>query len=290
LTRNGNHPKRKARAENGVLAAAFDRHVLYEASVQCVEADIDFFQRLWRAKHKRPLRRLKEDFCGTAALAAEFVRRHPENRAWGVDLHRPTLDWGRKHHLAPLGDAASRVRLLKDDVRKIRKPRVEMVAALNFSYSVFKTREELRRYFKSARASLAPGGVFVVDSFGGSGAMEASEEPRRIPASVRRDGTRIPAFTYIWDQSRFNTITHEILCHIHFRFRDGSMRRRAFTYDWRLWTLPELREIMAEAGFSATEVYMEGWDDDEDEADGIFRRRTFFENMEGWVGYVVGMR
>ena len=47
---------------------------------------------------------------------------------------------------------------------------------------------------------------------------------------------------------------------------------------------------MREAGFSKAEVYMEGWDDDEDEADGIFRRRTYFENMAGWVGYVVGTR
>lgn len=287
---NGKRAKRRKASGNGVLAAAFDRHVLYEASVQCVEADIDFFQRLWKSKHRRALRRLKEDFCGTAALAAEFVRRHPENRAWGVDLHRPTLDWGRRHHLAPLGKDAGRVHLLEQDVRKVNRPQVEMVAALNFSYSVFKTREELRGYFRNAYASLAPGGVFVVDAFGGTGAMETSEEPRRIPASVRRDGARIPAFTYVWEQSRFNTITHEILCHIHFRFRDKSMWHRAFTYDWRLWTLPELREIMTEAGFASTEVYMEGWDDEEDEADGIFRRRTFFENMEGWVGYVVGMR
>jgi hypothetical protein len=65
---------------------------------------------------------------------------------------------------------------------------------------------------------------------------------------------------------------------------------RAFTYDWRLWTLPELQEILLEAGFQDAEVYMEGWDDEADEADGIFRRRTRFDNMAGWVGYVVGYR
>jgi hypothetical protein len=34
---------------------------------------------------------------------------------------------------------------------------------------------------------------------------------------------------------------------------------------------------------------VEGWDDEADEADGIFRRKTYFENQAGWVAYVVGL-
>ena len=83
-------------------------------------------------------------------------------------------------------------------------------------------------------------------------------------------------------------VNHHILCHIHFKFPDKSKMKRAFTYDWRLWTLPELQELMLEAGFARADVYLEGWDDEEDEADGIFRRRKHFDNMAGWVGYVVG--
>jgi len=64
--------------------------------------------------------------------------------------------------------------------------------------------------------------------------------------------------------------------------------KKAFTYDWRLWTLPELQELMQEAGFHDVSVYLEGWDDDADEADGIFRKRKQAENIPGWVGYVVG--
>ena len=70
---------------------------------------------------------------------------------------------------------------------------------------------------------------------------------------------------------------------------DGSKLRRAFVYDWRLWTLPELQELMLEAGFKSTEVYTEGWDVGADDTDGIFRRRRYFENQEGWVAYVVGL-
>jgi hypothetical protein len=98
----------------------------------------------------------------------------------------------------------------------------------------------------------------------------------------------VPAFTYIWEQAKFNPIDHEIVCHISFRLRGGKKLRRAFTYHWRLWTLPELREILAEAGFAGSDVYVEGWDDDADETDGVFRKRARFENQAGWVAYVVG--
>ena len=69
--------------------------------------------------------------------------------------------------------------------------------------------------------------------------------------------------------------------------RDGTKMRNAFTYDWRLWTLPELRELLLDAGFATVDVYTEGWDDDEDDTDGIFRKRKWFDNQSAWVAYVV---
>lgn len=283
-------PRRKAAASSRLTAATADKHILYEASVQCVEADLDFFNRVFRNKRGRPPRLLKEDFCGTSALACQFVKGHPENRAWGVDLHKPTLDWGRARHVARLGADRDRVTLVQDNVLNVTRPQVEIVCALNFSYFVFKTRDALRAYFRTARESLTGDGIFVLDCFGGTEAMESMSEDRRIPASISIEGRKLPAFTYVWDQARFNVVDHDILCHIHFKFSDGTMMKRAFTYNWRLWTLPELQETILEAGFASAEVYMEGWDDEADEADGIYRRRSTFENMAGWVGYVVGIR
>lgn len=273
-----------------LTAKSADKHVLYEESVQCVEADIDFFQRVFRRKKKRPLRTLREDFCGTAALACEFVRRHRDNRAWGVDLDRSTLDWGDQHHRRRLGDRARDVTLIKGDVLDTETPPVDAVAALNFSFQVFKDRDTLRRYFHAARGTLGDDGIFFVDVFGGSDAMEELKEKRKIDPEPRPDGTRYGRFTYVWEQASFNPIDHRILCHIHFKFADGTKMKRAFTYDWRLWTLPELQEVMQEVGFSDVEVYVEGWDDDAGEADGIFRLRKRMENIAGWVGYVVGYK
>ena len=94
----------------------------------------------------------------------------------------------------------------------------------------------------------------------------------------------------MWDQTKYNHITHDVLCHIHFKFKDGTRIDKAFTYDWRLWTIPELQEILREAGFESSEVYMQGWDDDLDDTDNIFRRRTFYDDMDAWIGYISAMK
>ena len=265
-----------------------DPHVLYELSVQGVEYDLDFFERVYRNLRGRRFKRLREDFCGTAAKACAWVARSPDHLAWGVDHDARTLAWGRRHHVAPLGRAGQRVVLIQDDVRAVRNPKVDVVAAMNFSYWVFKDRDTLRDYFRSVRRSLRPGGLFFANVFGGTNAMEPLVERRRIPASQGPDGLRVPSFTYVWEQKRFNTINHDLLCYIHFRFRDGSEIRRAFTYDWRYWTLPELTELMREAGFARSDVYVEGWDEENHRSSEVYRRRTFLENQLGWIAMVVG--
>jgi len=267
-----------------------DRHVLYEAAVQGAEYDLDMFERIYRRHHGRTFRDLREDFCGTAAIAAAWVIRRAGNRAWGVDIDRVTLDWARAHRLPALGKAARRLTLVRRDVRAPGGPRAELVCAMNFSYWVFKTRRELVRYFTAARHALRPGGLLVVNAFGGGGTMEKLVETRRIAASNSAEGRPVPAFTYVWEHLSFNPIDHHLRCAIHFRFRDGRVMRRAFTYDWRMWTLPEVQDAMRDAGFHATEVLVEGWDDARNRPDDLYRLRRRFENQTSWLALVVGVR
>ncbi|HVS63083.1 MAG TPA: class I SAM-dependent methyltransferase [Thermoanaerobaculia bacterium] len=270
-----------------------DLQTLYEASVQNVDADVDFIERIWRKEHGEMPHWLREDFCGSASLAAHFVTRHPDNRALGVDLDGVTLAWGRRHRVERLGDAASRITLLERDVLHSAEDDLEVVTAFNFSYWIFRTREELRAYFASVHDSLRVGGVFFLDVFGGTAAMDTVEEETRHPRQEDPYGVRIPAFSYLWDQASFNPIDHEFVCHIHFEVGRGRRRktlRKAFTYEWRFWTLPELRELLAEAGFSRSDVYVEGWDEEADEPDGIFRLRKRFDNEGSWIAYLVAVR
>jgi SAM-dependent methyltransferase len=269
------------------VAVVRDRHYLYSAAVQSPEADLGFFRRVWRKRYGGSFRLFREDFCGTAVMAHDWVRRGEDHRAWGIDLDSRTLRWARERYTPVLGAAASRLQLVHGDVLEARVPRVDVVAVLNFSYCVFKERQRLGRYFRQVRRGLRPGGLFFIDVWGGFDTLREETEKRRVSAETAFDKTRLPAFTYVWEQARFNPVDHHILCHIHFELRDGSRLRRAFSYDWRLWMLPELVELLGEAGFAGTEVYVEGWDEEANESDGIFRRKSYFENQEGWVAYLV---
>jgi len=100
------------------------------------------------------------------------------------------------------------------------------------------------------------------------------QEPRKVAQG----------FTYVWDQNKFDPITHEVLNYIHFEFKDGTKMDKAFTYEWRYWTLPELRELLIEAGFSSVRVYWDVAPDDEEEN---YKVLTKAENQPGWLAYLV---
>ena len=264
-----------------------DRHDLYEASVQGVDYDLDFFERVYRRHHGHTFRVLREDFCGTAALAAHWVLRGPDNRAWGVDLDPGVLQWARTHRVPRLREAGRRLTLVHGDVRHARVPRADLTCAMNFSYWVFHERPDLLAYLRGARRGLRPGGLLVLNVFGGSEAMGTLVEKRRIAPSRSVTGDPVPGFLYEWEQARFDPLDHRLLCHIHFRLRNGTAMRRAFTYDWRMWTVPELRDAIAEAGFRSCDVYVEGWNDKLNRPDEVYRLRRRFENQEGWLAMVV---
>ena len=265
-------------------------HDLYEQAVQGVDYDLDLMERIYRRHHDgRRFRLLREDFCGTAALAGAWVMRRPENHAWGLDLHGPTLQWSRTHRVPRLGAAAKRLTLLQKDVRTVTRPLVDVVCAHNYSYWVFHQRRDLVDYFKHARRSLKRGGLFFITAYGGTESAGEMKEHKRVTAARSIDGEHVPPFTYYWEQELYNPIDGHLVCHIHFKFRDGSMIRRAFTYDWRMWSLPELKDALAEAGFRKSECYMEGWDYKRNVTDEIYWLRTRVENQASWLAIMVGI-
>lgn len=252
-----------------------DKHLLYQASVQNTEVEIAFLRRVFRRHGGRLPRRLREDFCGTALLASDWVRRIRDAEAVGVDLDRRTLDWGRERNVSGLGSRAARVRLLRQDVRECTET-ADIVVAFNFSWFVFKSRDILLDYFRSVRSSLTAGGVFVLDIYGGSEAQE-----------IREERTAHDGFTYVWEQERYNPITGDYRCHIHFDLPGGRRMERAFTYDWRLWGLPEAVEVLRDAGFRGVDVYWEGSDRRTGGGNGVFRRSRVGDDSVSWVAYIV---
>ncbi len=268
-----------------------DLHGLYEASVQNVDTDLDFGQRVYTKHWKRKPRTVREDFCGTAKLAARWVQRNKMNAAWGIDLHQPTLDWGLKYNASELSDEQkNRLHLICGDVLEAATPKVDLAFALNFSFCVFKQRETLKNYFRAVADSINTEGLFVIDIYGGTESVTAKcDDTREIPGFTTPEGIEIPDFEYIWEQAAYNPINHHTTCHIHFKVPGFRKINKAFTYHWRLWTLHELQEILLETGFAKAEVYLHDFDD-EGESDETFRLRKTYENVQGWVAYVVGIK
>lgn len=274
-TKRKDRSRKRGEQKGPSMAERADRHVLYEQSVQCVEAEIDFVEETFKALRKRRARVLREDFCGTANTSCEWIRRHRKNRAIGVDLDDDVLAWGRKHNLAALGNSARRLSLVNEDVLEVKTDPVDCVLAMNFSYWIFKQRQLMRFYFRRVRDSLVDDGILFLDAFGGSEAYVEMEEE-----------TKYDGFTYVWDQADFDPVHSDYICHIHFKFPDGSRLRNAFSYSWRLWTLPELREMLEEAGFTRSTVYWQG-EDDEGEEDGEFKPVDRGEADLAWIAYIV---
>lgn len=260
-------------------AKTADKHKLYEKAVQCVSADIDFVEETYKAIRGRKPRLLREDFCGTAAAAVEFVKRNKKNRAIAIDLDEDVLDYGRKRHVPKLKKRTGDIDLIHANVLDVQEPAVDALLAMNFSYFCFKTRDELKRYFANCHASLGEDGMLFMDAYGGWEAYEPMEEEKELKG-----------FTYVWDQDTIDAITGEVVNYIHFRFPDGTKMKKAFTYEWRLWSLPEITELLTEAGFRSADVYWEGWDDEEEEGDGTFTLARTAPNCAGWICYIVGVK
>ena len=276
----------KHKKSGKTLADAANIHDLYQNAVQAPEADVEFFIDTYKKLRGKQALLMREDFCGTALLSVEWCKTDPARSAIGIDLDKPTLDWGQEHNIdAAGGDMKERVTLIEANVldSNASKVKADITCALNFSYNIFKTRDALREYFAAAHKGLKEDGLFIIDMFGGTETMDELEEERDVDDED---------FTYIWDQDKFNPITHEMLCYIHFKFSDGSKLKKAFTYDWRLWTMPEVIELMKEAGFSKVRVFWEEFvdsddDDDEMEGTGNYEEVTEPENQESWVNYIV---
>ncbi len=268
---------KKANKGKKTLAQQADRHHLYELSVQYAASEIEFVDDTYKKLRGRHATLLREDFCGTANVCCEWVWQRKSNRAIGVDIDAEVLGWGRDNRVSKLSSGQKkRLQLLENNVLKAKTESPDVISAMNFSYWLFKQRKQLKSYFSKVREALIDDGVFFMDAYGGYDAFREIEEEREID-----DG----AFTYIWEQEKYEPISGSLICHIHFIFPDGSKLKRAFSYDWRLWTLPEIRELLEEVGFRNITFYWQGWDQD-GEPDGIFEPADEGEADAGWICYI----
>jgi SAM-dependent methyltransferase len=267
-----------------------DRYDLYERAVLPRPDAHTLIERIFRDLRGRAPALLREDFCGTARLCRTWCQSAPERRAVGVDIDPAVLVEARRRNLVPFAEElGGRLELVRADVLDLLPgplPPADVIAALNFSFCVFKQRDRLRRYLAAAHAGLTRDGVLMLEMFGGTAAMDRGEETHRVDD-----------FTYHWEQASFDPLTHDLVSHIHFSFADGSRLDRAFSYDWRLWSVPELRDLLVEVGFSAVKIYWEKLepevatgDEDVRHGSGEYEPREVADQQDTWLVYIAAAR
>ena len=258
----------------------FNKYWYYEKSVQNPENELEFFNEKFQEIRKRKPFTLREDFCGTAAICCAWVNQSPEHEAWGIDLDPEPVEYGKNNHLTKLKEEdQKRVHYLLDNVLTAQTPKVDICFAFNFSYFIFKQRKQLLEYFKCARAALKEDGVFFIDLFGGPDSQ-----------TVMTDVMKHDGFKYYWECQDFNPINNHCRFAIHFKRKGEPKIKDAFVYEWRMWVMSELRDLLEEAGFSKTIAYWEGDDEEDESGNGEFYATEEAENCEAWVTYVAALK
>lgn len=324
------------------------KFVLYQRSVQSPKGDISYMQKFfWAYVGGRLPLHLREDFCGTAFISAEWLRSDSRRTAVGVDLDIEALTWGLENNVLKVGaDAYSRICLfhgnvlhsltsanciksasldsenaksvgetedasgsvtdndvsglgskleISDHVQDYcgRKdslcPAADIVCAFNYSCCCLQNRSELVLYFEQAWNAISKkGGIFVMDLYGGTSSEHALKLRRRYED-----------FMYLWEQEDFDIINRTTKISLHF-YLSKSQRslRHAFTYQWRLWTLPEIKDCLEEAGFNSVHFWMREMPniqerkevEDFEVNDNVkYEEVSSFSQKDAWNAYIVGI-
>ncbi|CAI0398260.1 unnamed protein product [Linum tenue] len=168
-------------------------------------------------------------------------------------------------------------------------PARDIVCAFNFSCCCLHKRGELVLYFKNVLECLSKkGGIFVMDLYGGT----SSEQKLRLQR-------RFPNFTYMWEQAEFDILARKTRISLHFHLLKQQRKiRHAFSYSWRLWSLPEIKDCLEEAGFRSVHFWLRKVPDVEESRstqgfgagrDIKYEEVQKFEQEDSWNAYIVAV-
>ena len=163
---------------------------LYRRAVQHPLAEVTFLQRVYEHYSIYGAKLLREDFAGTCALSSMWVNLRDNYEAMAIEKHGPTVRWAQRTALKELGTDNIYLHIVEADVMDLYEPRVDITCALNFSTFIYHDRDELAEYFVNAYRGLKKRGIFVMDAYGGPGAMRVGTQSRHVPPENEYDEDR----------------------------------------------------------------------------------------------------
>lgn len=181
--------------------------------------------------------------------------------------------------------SSSNVTTLKDSALPPR----DIVCAFNYSCCCLHKRKELILYFRHAHSALSTkGGIFVMDLYGGTSSEQALKLKRRFPN-----------FTYTWEQDEFDIINRKTRISLHYELHKSKRKiRHAFSYSWRLWSLPEIKDCLEEAGFKSIHFWIREMPNVKDmrsthgfgtTRDDKYEEASNFQQQDAWNAYIVAV-
>jgi len=269
-----------------------EKYRFYEVAVQDSKQQVQVLEQVYREVFDSEPKTLKEDFSGTCLISSEWVSRSADRKSYALDIDDEVLAAAHELHLDKLdADARKRIHIKKQNVLEPLKTQVDIAGAFNFSYFIFHLRAELLQYFRAGYDSLKTKGAFVLETAGGPGFVEAPfKEHRKIKHTFGKKRGK-DWFRYTWHQKTFDPQSHEGSYAIHFRKASGERMQDAFTYDWRIWSIPEVRDALMEVGFRDVHVYWENEESDDSDADLAYSRREAGDSeYDTYIVYIVGVK
>ncbi|CAO2840137.1 unnamed protein product [Amaranthus hypochondriacus] len=256
--------------------------------------DLDLEALIWCMKYN--VNRVGNENCSRISLfhgnvlqplEARLVNTNPEDLIQNVSIQE-TAD--AKVNVPTENSLGSEASVSGGNLKKdFSLPARDIVCAFNYSCCCLHKRPELVAYFKHALGALSKkGGIFVMDLYGGT----SSEHKLKL----RR---RFPNFTYIWEQAEFDVIQRKTRISLHYQLQKPQRKiRNAFSYSWRLWSLPEIRDCLEEAGFRDVHFWIKEMPDTEENRscrgfgtarDDKYEEVSSFPQQDAWNAYVVAV-
>ncbi|KAJ1286304.1 hypothetical protein BS78_03G343400 [Paspalum vaginatum] len=217
---------------------------------------------------------------------ARLVKQKFSDLMQGLDVNKDNGSSGSASCEQPgLADSKCLANLTMSEVAF---PGRDIICAFNYSCCCLHSRKDLVLYFRHACSALSKrGGIFVMDVYGGT----SSERKLRLQR-------KFPGFTYFWEQEEFDIISRQTRISLHFQAGKKQMMRHAFTYHWRLWSIPEIKDCLEEAGFKYIHVWIREMPNTQSSGnakeynanrDVKYEESQRFNQGDAWNAYVVGV-
>lgn len=250
----------------------YDKYDLYTLGLQTPVLEARYLASLADGPH------LREDFCGTAAISRSWIALSQSRTATAVDMDSIALSRAaRSLERAEPPSMSTRIQFANADATEFRSRDVDVLTVPNSSIFLVTDRQRLRRYLEHVWHDLNEGGAIAIDMFGGPSALGNGT------TVVDCDG-----FRCIWQQEDFDFRTHIFDAHVRFQTRGHSPIASAFSYRMRLWSAPEVVDMLIESGFERTTVSIATT------RNSFFNGRTMDANedtgSDEWEQFIVGYK